>query len=55
MSENLRQLKDQVSELEAQRLAVLGTTKKLTPKRKELEVEIAYTQREIVAIRQVYA
>jgi len=44
MSKNLRQLKDQVSELEAQRLAVLGTTKKLTPKRKELEVEIAYTR-----------
>ena len=39
MSKNLRQLKDQVSELEAQRLAVLGTTKKLTPKRKELEIE----------------
>jgi hypothetical protein len=55
MSKNLRQLKDQISDLEAQRLAVIGKTKQLTPKRKELEVEIAYIQREIVAIRKVYA
>ena len=55
MSKNLRQLKDQLSDLEAKRMSIIKATKQLTPKRKELEVEIAYTQHEIVTIRKVYA
>jgi len=54
MSKKLRQLKDHMSDLEAKRLVILGTTKHLTPKRREIEVEIAYIQRDIAQLRKAF-